>query len=152
MVEFKEINEDNFSDVIQLSIHESQSLFVSPVVKSLAECWLYRKNQDVFPFAIYDESKLVGFILFDEDVEAETYMIWRFLIDKKYQGKGLGRQVILRAIEITKQRGLYKQLHAHAVVGNEAVKYLLQDCGFVVYGFDEEHQEVMMSFDLSQTM
>ena len=36
---------------------------------SLAQAWLYRDNGDVFPFAIYDDDTLVGFMLVEEDMD-----------------------------------------------------------------------------------
>lgn len=52
MIEFVSINEENFKDVIDLEVAEGQKNFVAPNVRSLAECYLYRNNNDVFPYAI----------------------------------------------------------------------------------------------------
>lgn len=58
MIEFEPINEDNFKDVINLEVAENQSRFVASNVRSLAECYLYRNNNDVFLMPYKMEKKL----------------------------------------------------------------------------------------------
>ena len=58
LITFREINEDNFDAILAMKRPESET-FVCSNAKSLAQCWLYRENNDVFPYAIYaDETQL----------------------------------------------------------------------------------------------
>lgn len=61
MVELKEITKDNLEDVLKLKVAENQEEFVSSNVHSLAQAWVYRNT--AFPFAIYADNIIVGFIM-----------------------------------------------------------------------------------------
>lgn len=75
MIKFVSINKENYERVLHLKVDESQSKFVAPNVRSLADCYYYRANGDVFPYAIQDEDELVGFILLDLDKKEKEQMI-----------------------------------------------------------------------------
>ena len=68
MVHFRTITEDNFDAVINMKRPEGEGFVASNAVY-LAQAWLYRDNGDVFPFAIYDDDTLVGFMLVEEDMD-----------------------------------------------------------------------------------
>jgi len=150
MVGLKEITEDNFYEVIELKVNDAQetSKFVAPNVRSIAECWLYRKNDDVFPYAVYDKDEVVGFLLLDLDKEEREYMIWRMMVDEKHQGRGYGRKIIEAAIEMAVKDKGYDVLVADYVEGNVQMKYLLESLGFKRTGFDEENNEVVMRLNI----
>ncbi|TVT29400.1 GNAT family N-acetyltransferase [Salinicoccus cyprini] len=149
MVNFAEIDENNFYDVIDLEVKEAQSRFVAPNVRSIAECYLYRKNNDVFPYAIQDAGKVVGFILIDLDEEAREFMIWRMMIDRKYQNYGYGRAAIMKAMEMAKSENKYDTFIADYVKGNEVMGELLRSMGFTHHSFDEENNEYVMHYKLN---
>ena len=70
MINFRGITEDNFDDIIKMSNPEGER-FMAVNSVSLAQCWLYRDNGDVFPAAIYDDDVPVGFILLEEDMDED---------------------------------------------------------------------------------
>lgn len=150
MIEFREITEDNFYDVINLEVstNQQEARFVANNVKSLAEAWLYRDAGDVFPYAIYNQDELVGFILIDVDVEEREYMIWRMMIDKNHQGKGYGQKVVEKVIEIAQGRNDMDIVIANYVVGNDAMKRIVTRLGFKETGYDEDDREYHMKFDV----
>lgn len=151
MIEFREITEDDFYDVINLEVNVNQytAKFVASNVKSLAEAWLYRDAGDVFPYAIYNQDELVGFILIDVDEEEREYMIWRMMIDKNHQGKGYGQKVVEKVIEIARARDDMDTVIANYVVGNDAMEHIVKRLGFVETGFDEDDKEYHMKLDVS---
>ena len=102
----------------------------------MAECWLYRENGDVFPFAIYHDNQLVGFALIDIDDEQSTYMIWRLMIAMQYQGKGYGRQAVLALMDMADRQG-YKTMRVDYVKTNEKMSRLVKALGFQIVGEDE---------------
>lgn len=150
MIEFREITEDNFYEVINLEVttYQQEAKFVANNVKSLAEAWLYRDASDVFPYAIYIQDVLVGFILIDVDEEEREYMIWRMMIDKSQQGKGYGQKVVEKVIEIARERDDMDTVIANYVVGNDAMKRIVTRMGFKETGYDEEDREYHMKFDV----
>lgn len=150
MIELRKITEEDFHDVLSLELSEEQqqAKLVAPNVRSLAEAWLYRENEDVFPYAVYNNEELVGFILIDVDEEERAYMIWRMMIDKNHQGKGYGKKLVEKVIEIARQREDMDVLHCNYVVGNDAMKKIVESFGFVSNGFDDEHNEQLMKLDV----
>lgn len=148
MIQFKEITEDNFYKVIGLEVNEDQKMFVAPNVRSLAECYIYRDAGDVFPYAVMNDDTVIGFILIDIEEEKREFMIWRMMIDKKYQRQGFGRQVVERAIQSARSSGDYDILIADYVKGNDGMGVLLRSLGFKDHSFDEENNEYVLHYDL----
>lgn len=148
MVEFKEITEDNFEEVLKLKISEEQDKkrFVAPNVRSLADAYLYRNAGDVFPFAVEDDGEVVGFILLDEDVEEKEYMIWRTMVGEEFQGRGYGKAIVRKVIEQFEADERFDVLIADYVVGNEPMKQLLESLEFKEREFDESINEFVMEY------
>ncbi len=109
MIHLEKITYENFDDVFDLKVKQEQYPFVASNLYSVAEAYVTLVNGgQVFPFAIYDDDKLVGFIQLaygenaDQDgvsVEKDNYEIWRFMIDKRYQGRGYGKEALRQALE-----------------------------------------------------
>lgn len=112
MIHLEKITYENFDDVFDLKVKRTQYNFVASNLYSVAQAYVTEANGGhVFPFAIYNDKKLVGFIQLaygenaDQDgvsVEKDNYEVWRFMIDKRYQGKGYGREALKLAIDFIK--------------------------------------------------
>lgn len=139
MLTIRDINEENFSKVVALQIDEQDKKFVASVEKSLAQCWLYRDDNDVFPFAVEADGEIVGFILFE--VDEEILMIWRFLIDKKFQNKGYGKETLKLVIEMAKADKTFTEVLADYVNGNDRMKKILLNIGFEESRYREDINE-----------
>jgi len=100
MIELRKINDDNMDECIKLEVRDDQDDFVACNMYSLADAYVSISNgAHATPYAIYANDEMVGFIMYDyreypnDDTFGETcYHIWRFMIDKKHQGKGYGKQ------------------------------------------------------------
>ena len=109
MIHLAKITYENFDDVFDLKVKKVQYPFVASNLYSIAEAYVTEVNGGhVFPFAIYNDKRLVGFIQLaygenaDQDgvsVEKDSYEIWRLMIDKRYQGRGYGKEALRQAIE-----------------------------------------------------
>lgn len=139
MLTIRDINEENFSKVVALQIDEQDKKFVASVEKSLAQCWLYRDDNDVFPFAVEADGEIVGFILFE--VDEEILMIWRFLIDKKFQNKGYGKETLKLVIEMAKADKTFTEVLVDYVNGNDRMKKILLNIGFEESRYREDINE-----------
>lgn len=146
MIEFKQIDETSFYQIINLTVAEEDKFFVAPNVRSLAECWLYRDNGDVFPYAVWAGDQVVGFLLIDIDEDEKRYMIWRVMIDQAQQGKGYGRSVLETVIDLAKQHPVCDHVRADYVKGNDKMAHLLTDLGFEA--FDQDEREIFTKLDL----
>lgn len=152
MIEFAPINEENFKDVIDLEVAEDQKYFVAPNVRSLAECYLYRNNNNVFPYAIQDGEKVVGFLLLDTDEAEKEMMIWRMMIGKHYQGKGYGRETLKKVVQMSKEQHKYDVLIADYVKGNEIMGRLLRFEGFKDHSFNKENNEYVLHYEVKDSI
>ena len=54
MINFKKITEENFDAIIKMKRPEGEG-YVASNVYSLAQAWLYRDAEDVYPFALYEK-------------------------------------------------------------------------------------------------
>lgn len=140
MIELKPVDETSFAQVIDLTVAEADQGLVAPNVRSLADCWLYRDNGDVFPYAVWAEEKVVGFLLIDIDEDDKQYMVWRVMIDRAHQGKGYGRQVLEAVIELAKSHPVCDHVRADYVKGNDKMAQLLKKLGFET--FDQDEREI----------
>jgi len=55
--------------------------------------------------AIYADEEPAGFILTHEDPAEETYYLWRFMVDERYQRRGVGRRAMELLLERWRARG-----------------------------------------------
>lgn len=152
MIELKLVDESSFQAVLDLKISEADegARFVAPNVRSLADAWLYRKNEDVFPMAIYWDKQVVGFLLLEIDEDEAEYFIWRIMIGQQYQGRGYGRKALEVLIKEAQMNRDCSHIIADYVVGNEKMKHLLTSLGFQETGFIEENNEVAMRLNLKK--
>lgn len=110
----EKINWDNFEAIIHLHVTKEQRDFVATNKDSLVHACVRMTDEgkQVFPFGIYLGKKPVGFLMITYDVGEDdgtepcadwflrnSYFIWRFMIDKRYQGKGYGRQALQLALD-----------------------------------------------------
>lgn len=104
MIQFKEITNANIWKVCALEPFEAQKDFVAENIQSLAEAYATRnEGSNALPLAVYDDDDLVGFVMIgkgtvgnenESELIRENYSLWRLMIDKNYQGCGLGKQTI----------------------------------------------------------
>ena len=65
MVHLEKVTSENEEDVISMDIFESQYPFVADNVASLADAYVAVTSDEAcaYPFAIYDDKTLVGFLM-----------------------------------------------------------------------------------------
>ena len=113
-IHLEPINDDNFYAITLLRVSKEQKNFVANNTYSLVHAYLnVINNKPVFPFGIFCDDKPVGFIMIAYDNLSEkvkdnphcnwficnNYMIWRLMIDKKYQGKGYAKEAMNLALD-----------------------------------------------------
>lgn len=96
MVELREITVENFDDIIGLQVAEHQQKLVASNVESIAQAWV---QPECVPLAIYHGDVPVGFIMYCIDADDGEYWLYRFMIDRRYQGRGYGRQALTLVLE-----------------------------------------------------
>ena len=135
MIKLDEITADNFEVVLKLKVSKEQENFVSTTAYSLAQAYVYREN--AYPFAIYADDTLVGFIMFGFYELRNQYTLWKFLIDEKYQNKGYGKMALALGIEYMKKQYDIKEMYTGVAIDNDVAERLYHSVGFQLTGLIE---------------
>ena len=131
MVSFKEINVDNFWDVIELKVNDKQRDFVLENSISIAQS---KVQPECIPLAIYNDETLVGFLMYCVDRDDGNYWIYRFMIDKNFQRNGYGKKAMeILLSEIKKDKNHNKIILDVKKESVEAVE-LYKSFGFIFTG------------------
>lgn len=141
LLEFRQIDQTNFKQVLELKRPESED-FVAPVVYSLAEAWLYRDEQIINPFAVYVGEKLIAFVMTSEEPHGGVLDIWRILIPEQYTGKGYGTLILQRMIHEAEQKS-YDSIQLSYVPGNAMAEHVYRKVGFQATGVVDDGEIVM---------
>lgn len=78
-IELRIIDKENMYDVIELEVADEQKDFVASNSFSLLQA---NYEENLYPFAIYRDNELVGFIMYDFDDETDMYGMCRLMVDK----------------------------------------------------------------------
>ena len=143
MVSIRSITTENLEPVLNLSVLEEQCGFVSTTSESLAQAYVYQDT--AFPFAIYDDETIVGFIMMGYYKEKEYYTLWKLLVDKEHQHKGYGRRALELGISFLKENYQVKEIYTGVSPGNDVAKKLYKSVGFQETGLFENN---MLEFRL----
>ncbi len=147
MIKIERVTRENFDECIGLKVTKEQEDYVSSNTLSLAKAYAY--YDCTAPFAVYNDDEMVGFILLRLSIERGWYIIWQFMIDERYQGKGYGKQAMRLAIDYMKQDERCKAIALAYKEGNEAARRLYESLGFKQMG-EMEDGEVDMILELGK--
>ncbi|MBQ9468930.1 MAG: GNAT family N-acetyltransferase [Clostridia bacterium] len=119
-IHLEKVTEDNVEAIVDLNVSKEQRKYVASNTWSLIDAYLsLAEGKPVFPFGIYNGKTLVGFIMIsysndwtgyerDAWLNSENYRfykdkyyyyVWRFMIDKRFQRHGYGREALRLALE-----------------------------------------------------
>lgn len=138
------VNEKNRSAVLALEINEDQKGFVESPRQCLKEageerCWR--------PVAIYDGEQLIGFSMYGYFWQYLPFgRVWldRLLIDRRYQGRGYGRQVLSVMIARLWREYHRRKIYLSVVEENKGAIHLYEAFGFHFNGETDVHGEKVM--------
>lgn len=104
--------------------------------------WLKRKTTD--PRAVFlvadvsragETPRIAGFLIGTVEAEIPIYTLGEFgfvhdvWVEEAYRGEGIGKQLVMEAIERFEQMGL-EQIRLDVLVANDPAKNLFESCGF----------------------
>lgn len=137
------VSDRNRRAILALELLPGQQDFVASNADSLEEAG---EDGDAVPRAIVADGRVVGFLMYDASNDDEAN-IYRFMIDRREQGRGLGRAGIAAALgEIAGLAHVRKVLICYEPA-NTAAKQLYASFGFVEQGLDEDG-EMIAELDL----
>lgn len=138
-VSLREITSETVREICALEVGEQQKNFVAANAESIAEAYF---DELAWFRAIYYGETPVGFVMLSINPEANEYYLWRFMIDKKYQGHGYGKQAIDAIIEHVKSRPQARELTLSCVPGDGGPEEFYQRLGFQFTGEVDDGEKV----------
>lgn len=140
MIRIKAVDAQNILDVcnlttIQDSIGTTRKAHFCCNAVSIAET---KYNSEMYPNAIYNNTVLIGFFMYQRaENQADTATICRFMIDDRFQHKGLEKKALEHILRGLKIQGVKKVLLT-IDNANENAKELYLSFGFQFTGkFDK---------------
>ncbi len=118
------------------------------------------ESEDSFTLGAYRGDELVGMVGLSHQAREKTRHkgnIWGMYVPCEEQGKGTGRALLSRAIELARSMPGLEQLHLAVVSRNRRARDLYDSLGFETYGvepralcvggeyLDEEHMVLLLS-------
>lgn len=95
-ISLKTIDKSNWEDAIQLSVNQEQQPFIASNLYSIAEVQFLA---NFYAKGIYLDNEIVGFTMYGIDGDDNNYWIYRLMVDKGFQGRGIGVHAIKLVIE-----------------------------------------------------
>ncbi|HEM5993937.1 TPA: GNAT family N-acetyltransferase [Streptococcus suis] len=144
MIRLELVNKDNFDQVLDLEVAPKDQRRVASVEYSLAQAWLYREEGHLLPYAVKSGQRIVGFVLLSIQ-EDHSYYVWRLLIDRHYQNRGYGKEVIRQVIGLAKEDPSCHTITMNYVIGNHKMRYILEKLGFQSVGLEGQEMKMELS-------
>ncbi|ANF97663.1 GNAT family N-acetyltransferase [Paenibacillus bovis] len=144
-IEIKNVTPANLLAILALRVAPNQASYIENTAQCLEEakeCSFYQ------PAGLYADNALVGFAMygwFPSEGNAGRVWLDRFLIDEKYQGRGLGT-IMLSAL-IDHLQGLYgsPDIYLSLFEDNKGALYLYEKFGFRFNGeLDINGEKIMV--------
>ncbi len=130
-ISLQEITEDSLSDILSLEVAEEQRHLLTSNAKSIAQAHFSRFS---WMRAIYADNTAVGFILLYLDPDTPHYEIWRFMIDKDYQGLGYAREAMEMVIDFLNNLPDCNEIYLCYVPEKGNASWFFKSLGFVDTG------------------
>ena len=107
------VTPENLSTLLKLTTHHSQERFIPSVSQSLAEALVspLERRVAMTPWyrAIEADGELVGFVMLaDASATVPDPFLWRLLIDRRHQRRGIGRRVLDLLVDDRRAKGDYR--------------------------------------------
>jgi len=127
----REIDKDNFYAICQLSVKIEQQNHVDSNAISMAEASF---SNHAWMKGIYLNETPVGFAMVEVCAEPNKFYLWRFMIDKNYQGLGLGRGAIELIVDELKTVFNASKLTTSVVPSETGPQKFYENVGFELTG------------------
>lgn len=152
---------ENFWELMDLRVTKEQEDFVASNAISLAQAYdCHADGAFAQAFGIYDGETPVGFAMIGHNSEEyedmpevyrHSYELWRFMIDKRYQKRGYGRDALKLLLDyvLSFPDGKETLWSTSYEPENEVAKKLYASFGFVPNGEMDGDEEVAV-LDLTE--
>lgn len=149
LVTLREISADTVRKVLWLSVGPGQERFVAPNAVSLAQALF---SPEAWYRAAYRGEEMVGFVMVSDEAHKQPPKdkpeigLWRLMVDQRYQGQGIGREIVKLVAQHARSRG-YGKLFTSYVAGPDGPEKFYLALGFVPTG-EVDHGETVAALEL----
>lgn len=133
------VTKANRALVTALQLAPEQMDFVASNADSLREA---RSDRDARPRAVTAGAQLVGFLMYEAPRDDDEARIYRFMIDRAWQGRGYGKAALRAVLEEIRGLGHIRHVSICYEPENEAARRLYRSAGFVEEGLDEDGEMI----------
>ena len=140
-VELREITKDSLGEILRLKVAPEQEQFVANNAVSIAQAYFQRET--AWFRGIYLDDTPVGFVMLEDDPAKQEYFLWRYMIDARYQGRGIGWRALQRLVEHVRTRPGATELGVSCVPGDGSPCPFYEKFGFRYTGEKDEDELVM---------
>jgi RimJ/RimL family protein N-acetyltransferase len=152
-MKFEPITKENWEEASLLRPKQSQYKFIrrDVVIHSLARCYVQEDRPDKsVPYLIVHKGKFIGTFLFRN--YGRGCNLTSFFIDRKYQGKGLGRQAVTAYISwVQRNYPNAQEIELCVSPKNAAARKLYESFGFEYTGEVSKLGNLYMELQLEKT-
>ena len=149
--EFKTYTRDNWEEALKLEVHPEQKIFCPTIAESLAAAYIKPWDEALDPYLIYLDDNLIGAFYISYTPESkDNYWLGGFMIDKKYQNKGYGKQAlpdILKYISSTHPN--CKEIKLTVEKDNIIAQKLYKSLGFDDTGETNKYGEIIYTLPVT---
>ena len=142
MINLREITSKNLKSIIDLNVKEDQKDYVALNSVSIAQGH-YSKSA-WFKGIFYDD-RPVGFVMLDLIEEENKCFLWRFMIDREYQGNGFGKIALTQVIDFVRSLNLYTYIATSYVPAENGAGGFYKNFGFI------ESEEITKEFGIEDS-
>lgn len=137
-IHLKQIDTENFWDIIDLNVAKNQLDLVTSNAVSIAQS---KVQPECNPLAIYENEVPVGFLMYCVDQDDNEYWLYRLMIDEKYQGKGHSKAAMNLLLDTIKSDHTRNKVYLGVDREGLASVKLYEGLGFKFNGqvFGKEH-------------
>jgi diamine N-acetyltransferase len=126
----REITKETVRLVTALDVGPDQQGLVAPNSVSIAEAYFEPK---AWFRAIYLGEEPAGFAMVWRDPDERVFYIWRFMVDARFQGKGVGRRALELLLDEARADGV-DEVTLSVVPGPHSALAFYEQCGFETTG------------------
>lgn len=142
-IQFETVSPANLAELLALQVRDDQRAFVPSIGSSIE---LAEGYPSAVCLAVRVENEICGFALYGIEEESGSWKIFRLIIDKAVQGRGIGRRAMNLLLErIRVQHGAHEVRIAYDA-SNVVAQALYSSLGFVEYGTRGHRKLAVLAF------
>ena len=154
-IELREITDHNRDAVLAIHAGPAEGRFVSSVADSIEEAVETPEGSPWYR-AVYLDDEPVGFVMLSWNVTPRPpeiigpWFLWKLIVDERHQGRGIGRAIVERVVELIRAEGAAELLTSH-VVADGGPDGFYERLGFEPTGAYDPDGERILRLDLSRS-